>query len=219
MWRKTLRLIALGLFQLLSRFESFGINNIPRKGACIFAANHLGIVDAAMGFVLPERNDINGFVADKHRKNPVLRFLINSIGGIWIRRGEPDRKALRAALDHLQNGGLFGIAPEGTRSPTIGLIKGHIGAAYLADKSGAPVVPIAFHGTEGALKKMFTFQRPALTVRVGEPFHLPPTDPANRAASLEANTDEIMCRIAALLPPEYRGVYSDHRRLKELLAS
>ncbi len=217
MWRKVFQFIMMLIFRSLSRFDAHGLENIPSQGACILAANHLGIVDAAMGYVLPKRTDMTGFVADKHQNNPALRFLINRIGGIWIRRGEPDREALRLALEHLNKGGLFGIAPEGTRSPTIGLIHGKIGAAYLADKAQVDVVPMGFYGSEGALKKIFTLKYPALYVRVGERFRLPASDPANRAQSLEENTDEIMCRIAALLPPEYRGVYADHPRLKELL--
>jgi 1-acyl-sn-glycerol-3-phosphate acyltransferase len=58
-----------------------------------------------------------------------------------------------------------------------------------------------------------------VVVKVGEPFTLPEISRQGRAESLAAYTDEIMCRIAALIPAEYRGVYTDHPRLKELLHS
>ncbi len=64
---------------------------------------------------------------------------------------------------------------------------------------------------------MRRFRRLDITIRVGEPFELPPLDRKNRDASLQANTDEIMCQIAALLPPKYRGVYADYPRVQELL--
>jgi 1-acyl-sn-glycerol-3-phosphate acyltransferase len=79
------------------------------------------------------------------------------------------------------------------------------------------VVPMAITGSENSLKKMFTLQRPRVTVRVGQPFYLPPLERGDRDGSLQRNTGEIMCRIAALLPPAYRGVYANHPRLEELL--
>lgn len=215
LWRRVLRFVALGLFYLLSRFNVGGIENIPRKGPCIMVTNHLGFVDGALGYVIPPRYDVRGFVADKHKLNPFLNWLIPSAGGIWVRRGEADRQALRIALEHLQKGGFFGIAPEGTRSRTGGLQRGHTGAAYLADKSGAVLVPVAFWGSEGAMKKMFTFRRPTIHVQVGKPFHLPPVNPRERAVALERNTDEIMVRIARLLPARYQGYYAGNPRLKE----
>jgi 1-acyl-sn-glycerol-3-phosphate acyltransferase len=217
LWRKTLRFIALGLIYALSRFDVQGIENIPKKGACIMVTNHLGFVDGALGYVIPPRYDVSGFVADIHKQNRFLNWLIPSAGAIWVRRGEPDRQALRAALDHLHKGGLFGIAPEGTRSRTGGLQRAHTGAAYLADKSGVALVPVAFWGSEGAVHKMFTFKHPAIYVRVGKPFRLPPVDPHERTAMLERNTDELMIHIARLLPARYRGFYADHPRLKELI--
>ena len=64
---------------------------------------------------------------------------------------------------------------------------------------------------------MFTFQNPKFQVIVGKPFRLPPLDRKNRDTSLQQNTDEIMCRIAALLPPNYRGVYAGSPRIEELM--
>jgi 1-acyl-sn-glycerol-3-phosphate acyltransferase len=78
-------------------------------------------------------------------------------------------------------------------------------------------VPVGVTGTEGGLKKMFAFQRPKFSAVVGEPFRLPPLDRKNREKSLQGNTDEIMCQIAVLLPPKYRGTYANHPRLKDLL--
>ena len=89
----------------------------------------------------------------------------------------------------------------------------------MADKMQGVIVPIGISGTEGGLGRMFTFQRPKFTVVVGGPYYLAPLDRKNRDASMQRNTDEIMCRIAALLPSAYRGEYAEHPRLKELIAS
>ena len=117
----------------------------------------------------------------------------------------------------LKKGWLLGIAPEGTRSEINALIEAKPGVAFLADKMDGVIVPVGITGTEGGLKKMFTFQKPKFAVTVGEPFTLPAIDREQRELSLLQNTDEIMCRIAILLPPEYRGAYADHPHLNELL--
>jgi 1-acyl-sn-glycerol-3-phosphate acyltransferase len=113
------------------------------------------------------------------------------------------------------------IAPEGTRSRVGSLIEAKPGVSYLASKLDRPIVPVAIVGTEdkvvfGNLKKL---RRSHFTITAGPAFLLPSLPRENRDEALKQYTDEIMCHIAALLPEKYRGVYADHPRLKELLAS
>lgn len=215
--RGTLRSIFRFLFRVLTRLEVKGKDNFPGKGGYILASNHLDLIDAPLIFMLLERQDATALVAKKHQKNPFLRLLINAVGGIWLNRDEADTRALRAARTHLQEGGVLGIAPEGTRSTTGALIPAKTGIAYLAAFADVPIVPVGIWGTENGLKRAFTLKRPKIHVHFGKPFSLPPLDRQVRDESLKHNTDIIMSRIAALLPPEYRGVYADHPRLKELL--
>jgi hypothetical protein len=104
------------------------------------------------------------------------------------------------------------IAPEGTRSRTGALIEGKPGVSYLATRLGEPIVPVAITGTEdkvifGNLKRL---RRSHITLTAGTAFNLPPLPRQNREEILKQYTDEIMCRIAALLPEKHRGVYKDH---------
>jgi 1-acyl-sn-glycerol-3-phosphate acyltransferase len=210
--------IAFGiLFALLARVEVIGEENIPKEGGGIVAPNHLGVIDAPLVFLVVKRNDITALVAKKHQKNPLFKWVVNAADGIWLNREEADTAAVRAARSHMQSGKLLGIAPEGTRSKTGALIPGKTGVAYLADKAGVPIIPSAITGTHNGIRKVFMLKRPKIVIRFGKPFMLSPVDRSNRDASLKRNTDEIMCRIAAMLPPSYRGVYADHPRLKELL--
>jgi 1-acyl-sn-glycerol-3-phosphate acyltransferase len=158
-------------------------------------------------------------VAKKHQKNAFFRLLVNSFNGIWLNREEADAHALRVARDHLKNGGVLGLSPEGTRSPTGALISAKTGVAYLADQASVPIVPVGVAGTYHVMAKILTLRRPRITVHFGEPFKLPPIDRKNKAESLKKNTDEIMCRIAALLPSEFRGVYAEYPRTQELLTA
>jgi 1-acyl-sn-glycerol-3-phosphate acyltransferase len=129
-----------------------------------------------------------------------------------------DRGALDFAVDWLARGNVFAMAPEGTRSSTGALQRGKTGAAYLAHRADVPIVPVAVMGTESMIWDLLRLHRARLTFQVGQPFHLPPLPEEERAQALRQHTDEIMCRIAALLLPEYRGVYAEHSRLQELLA-
>jgi len=205
------------LFRLLTRVEVVGTENLPLEGGYILAANHLSIIEVPLVYCLIKREDVTGLVAKKHQKNFFFRWLVDSMGGIWLNREEADTHALRSASTHLHRGGILGISPEGTRSHTGGLIPAKTGVAYLADWAQAPLIPAAVTGTWKAFAKIALLRRPRITVRFGTPFTLPPLDRRDRATSLRHNTDEIMSRIAALLPPEYRGVYAYHPRLNELL--
>lgn len=215
--RKALRVAMVLLFRLLTRSEVFGLENLPSQGGILLASNHMSRIDPPLIFALLERQDATALVADKYQRNPFMRWLVNSVGGIWLNREEADIDALRVARSHLKGGGLLGIAPEGTRSRVGALIRAKTGAAYLADKAGVPVLPAAITGTDDAFRQLLRLRRPRISIRFGEPFHLPPVERRSREQDLQRNTDEIMCRIAAMLPEKYWGYYAGHPRLKELL--
>jgi len=223
MLHRLIRLIFRGivilLVKLLTRTEVRGLTNIPTEGGVLMTANHLSVVDPALVFMSLNRQDATGFVAKTHQSNLFYRTVVNIVDGIWLNRYEADTQAFRKARTHLKYGGIFGIAPEGTRSSTGTLIPGKIGSAYLADISKVPVQPIAIYGTEGAGHRILRFERPKFHITFGELYTLPPVDRKDREAGYQRNTDEIMCRIAAMLPLTYRGVYADHPRVQELIDS
>lgn len=217
-YAQLLRFIDFGL-KVLCDVHMQGQEKIPRSGPAIVAINHLGFLDPAVGFAAIRRPDLTGWVADKHKKNPLYSFFIRSAHGIWLDRENVDMQALRKALQALKEGRIFGLAPEGTRSPTRAMLPAKEGASYLAISSGAPVYPMAITGTEDSAGDWLRLRKPQITLQVGEPFTLPPLQPGNRQEAMARGTDEIMCRIAVMLPEAYRGVYAQHPRLKELLAA
>ncbi len=216
MLRRFIHFIVSLLVQLLTRVEVIDVDNVPAEGGFILATNHASILDPVLIFVTVQRKDMTALVAKKHQKNLLYRWIVNSVGGIWLNRDDPDTHAIRTARDYLQNGGLLGISPEGTRSPDATLIPAKTGVAYLADVARVPIIPVAIIGTHNGILRAFTLQRPKLSIRFGKPFNLAPVDRRHRDADLERNTDDIMCHIAAMLPPEYHGVYTGHPLLKEL---
>lgn len=218
MLARILRWIFNSAFALLTKRELHGFDNLPPHGPYILAANHLSYFDLPLLYGLVGGPHVTGWAAEKYQHHPLFNPLVRLGGGTFIRRGEVDRKALDFAVDWLKRGNVFGMAPEGTRSKTGMLARGKTGAAYLANLAGAAIVPFAITGTEALWQTLIRLRRPRLTVRVGIPFRLPLLSQAERAADLRRHTDEIMCRIAALLPPAYRGVYANHPRLQELLS-
>jgi 1-acyl-sn-glycerol-3-phosphate acyltransferase len=209
---------------LLARCRLEGKENLPAHGPYLVILNHLSWLDVPLGYALLQGPRVTGWVAEKWEHHWALGPFMRFAGGIFIRRGEVDRQALDAAVAWLKSGGIFGVAPEGTRSASHGLGRGKSGIAYLAHQAQVAIVPMAHFGTEKVMPGWAHLQRGLITVRVGRPIHLPPlpTIPPGgslraQAAALRAQTDEVMCRMAALLPPEYRGAYADHPRLLELL--
>jgi 1-acyl-sn-glycerol-3-phosphate acyltransferase len=186
-----------------------GLENFPKQGPALIAINHLGDADVVLlGAYIPIM--IDGMGKIELNDHWLVGPLFNAYGIIWVHRGRPDRKAMRAVLDGLAQGRMVGLAPEGRQSVIGGLEEGSEGAAFLAIKSGAPIVPIAMTGTEndhiyGHMKR---FKRAPVTLSVGKPFYL--REQADRQAMLREGTRQIMESLANLLPESYRGNYRSH---------
>jgi 1-acyl-sn-glycerol-3-phosphate acyltransferase len=196
-----------------------GLEHLPPAGPYILAANHLAFWDAPIIYGLVGGPNLTGWAAEKYRYNPIWGTILRMGSGVFIERGAVDRDALGAAVAWLRQGKVFGLAPEGTRSKTGGLARGKSGVVFVAHQAGVPIVPLAHFGTERVTRTWLRLRRPEVTVRVGQPFTLPPLPSTERSAQLHEQADLVMCHIAALLPPEYRGVYADHPELRKLLAS
>lgn len=201
------RLIIEILFRLLTRRQLVGLENVRIEPPYIVALNHISVFDTPVMLTL-FRHRIVAFTAEKHRRSPGYGPLLVAMGTIWVRRGEVDRQALREALDWLAQGGVLGVAPEGTRARgPYALQEAKTGIAYLATRANVPVVPVGIAGTEQLKENLPRLRRTHLRIGVGEPIYLP-TNGRARGPQLREYTDLIMGRIAELLPEEYRGFYA-----------
>ncbi len=199
---------------LLLRQELKGLENIPRDGPYLMVVNHLAVADPAMIFLHFPRKMVM-FAADKWKDYPFIGWLANTVGVVWVARGEADREAIKLCLNVLKTDRILGMAPEGTRSRTGALQPGKTGAAYLADRAGVPIVPVGVVGMQNLLPNIKRLRRTRVQMVVGRPFRLPANGRA-KGETLKQYTDEIMCRIAALIPAAYRGAYADHPLLSQL---
>lgn len=208
LYYRFLKTIVRFVFKLFTDWEVVGLENVPPDGPFISVSNHTHWLDPPLIMCsLPRR--VCPLVADKWRRRPVIGQLAASAGAIFIRRGEVDRRALRQAMEAIEQGKVLGIAPEGTRSKTGAMQEGRAGAAYIACLTGMPLLPVGVIGVEKALGELRRLRRPQVKVVIGRPFTLPPLPgkAGGRSQRLREYTTQIMYRIAELLPEEYRGVY------------
>lgn len=211
--RRVLRALLRLLVWLTLRPAVADVEKIPLDRPFLAVTNHLGDADLVLGLAYsPVQAEI---VAKSELYDlPLLGWLMDAYGVIWLHRGQPDRRAVRAVLQAFEQGRAVAIAPEGRESVTGALEEGLNGAAYMALKGEVPIVPIAFTGTEnrrvyGSLRRL---RRTRVSMVVGDAFDLKTGKDYNPEAgqkrAISQGTREIMLRLAALLPPEYRGVYS-----------
>jgi 1-acyl-sn-glycerol-3-phosphate acyltransferase len=221
--RHILRFLTRVLFKLIARIQITGYENLPTSHNFIIASNHLGLVDAMLVYYVLDRWDLCVMVGEKWKEKALFRFIGQHLNFVFIDRFNPDLKALREIIGRMKKGQVLVIAPEGTRSLTGALIEGKPGVSYLAAKLGYPIIPVALTGTPDKvlLGHLKHFQRAPITITAGKTFTLAPlpVESQGRDEALQDYTDEIMCRIAILLPEKYRGVYADHPKLKELLGN
>jgi 1-acyl-sn-glycerol-3-phosphate acyltransferase len=191
------------LFMLVAKVTVTGLERVPLQGGLIACPNHLHWLDSPVLFAwFPRR--ITVFSADKWRGHPVGFLLERIANAIYVDRGAVDRHALRAAERVIGDGGCLAIAPEGTRSRTGGLGPGKDGAAFLAERTQAPVVPVAVCGQERLFHELARLRRPQIRLVIGEALFFGP-----ESGGRTEHTEQIMLSIAHALPAAYRGAYAE----------
>jgi 1-acyl-sn-glycerol-3-phosphate acyltransferase len=191
--------LARFLFRFMMRLEVMGLENVPRQGPVILAANHVTNFDVfPMQFALPR---VIFFMGKAELfKNPVMDLILRNLGGFPIQRGEKDLWALRHAALVLNHGQVLGMFPEGTRSRSRGLAVAKTGAARLAIDSQCPIIPMAVTGSDQFFKRFPDRARVRIKL-------LPALHPKPGENPL-ALTDRLMFTLAQALPDDMRGVYA-----------
>ncbi len=202
-----------------ARYTIYGRENVPENVEGLIAVtNHCSYMDAPMlALCLPQGTRWKLFAARTREHEFITGWLLKKSGSIFIDRTTVDRKGLKEGLDAIKAGYTFGLAPEGTRNKEGIMQKGRNGAAYLAVKSGASVLPVGMVNTElwnvNYPKREITY----LEAHIGEAIAMPDLGRRVRTADLDAYTHYIMIHIAQQVPPRYRGYYADSPALAALL--
>ena len=201
----------------LSRLDVNGRENIPASGPYIVAVNHMSVADTPILFLSFPFVQWRFFAGEKWRSHWLYGPVMGWLGAIYINRGAVDRQALRQALTALDEGHVFGLAPEGSRSKVGAMQEARGGVAYLASRANVPILPVGLVNTDILFANTKRLRRPQITVNIGQPFTLPTLGRRPRAQDMEAYTHYIMVQIAAQLPDRYHGIYADSPALAALL--
>jgi 1-acyl-sn-glycerol-3-phosphate acyltransferase len=197
------------------RIDTADLQKVPMKGPFILISNHTGQIEIPVLFAQLQPRPLTGWAKIESWDNWFLHWLFDLWGVIPVRRGEADINALKLALRALDREVIFCLAPEGTRNKTGKLIRALPGAVILALHSGAPIIAVAHWGGENYLKNLKRLKRTDFHIRVGEPFTINVEGVKVTGEIRQQIVDEMMYRLAKLLPEEYRGEYSDLSKATE----
>jgi len=200
---------AAGISRVLCRVDDEQIAKIPMHGPLILVSNHVNMLEIIVLRPRFRSRRVIGLAKAETWDNRFIGRLFDLWETIPIRRGEPDLGAVRRALGVLKAGRILVMAPEGTRSGDGRLGRGHPGMVTIALRSGAPILPLAFYGGEAVVRNMKRLRRTPFRIVVGEPFTIDSGSERITHNVRQRIADEVMVRIAALLPEAYRGVYAD----------
>jgi 1-acyl-sn-glycerol-3-phosphate acyltransferase len=198
-----------GLTDVICRVDDAQLARVPQHGPLIVVANHINFLDAPVLFSRVHPRRVTGFVKAETWQNPTLGLLFDVWNTIPLERGEADVGAFREGLAALQDGAILAVAPEGTRSGHGRLQRGRPGVVLLALRSGAPILPLVYYGSERFHDNLRRLRRTDFRIVVGQPFYLDARGVKVTQTVRHAMVNEMMYQIAALLPPDYRGVYAD----------
>jgi 1-acyl-sn-glycerol-3-phosphate acyltransferase len=191
---------------LFVRFQVNGLENIPRTGALLVVANHLCVADPPIiGASLRRR--LKFMAKEELFRNWFFSFAVRQFGAFPVYRGSSSRYALHQPGDILRSEGSLVMFPEGKRSRSGGLQTGQPGAALIAYHNRCNVLPVGISGSENIRGLKWIFTRPSVSLNIGVPYRLPEGGHSLSRQQLSEYTDNMMHRIAWLLPEGYRGQY------------
>ncbi|MCK1817651.1 1-acyl-sn-glycerol-3-phosphate acyltransferase [Streptomyces sp. XM4011] len=211
------------LLRLFFRPRVEGLENVPGEGPVVLAGNHLTFIDSVILPLISKRQvhfiGKDEYVTGRSLKGRIMAWFFTGVGMIPVARdgGHGGVAALMTGLRVLEQGKVFGIYPEGTRSPDGRLYRGRTGIARLTLMSGAPVVPFAMIGTDQVqpggkgLPRIGRGRR--ITVRFGTPLDFSRYEGMDRDRYvLRAVTDEVMTEVMRLSGQEYVDMYATKAR-------
>jgi len=198
-----------GLTSTLCRVNAAQLSKVPERGPLILVANHVNFLEIPVLYTRLGSRPVVAFTKAETFDSWFMRSVFDLSKAIPVKRGEVDTTALKCAAQVLETGRILAVAPEGTRSGDGCLQRGQPGVVMLAMRTKAPLLPIAYFGGEAFWRNLPRFKRTDFHVVVGQPFYLDDRGARVTREVRQQMADEIMYQIAALLPPAYRGYYSN----------
>jgi 1-acyl-sn-glycerol-3-phosphate acyltransferase len=200
-----------GLTSLICRIDDTQLARVPSRGPLIIYTNHVNVLEIPIIYTRLHPRPIHGLVYADRWKNRLLGWVLDACESIPLHRGEPDIAALRAGIEHLREGHILIISPEGTRSGHGRLQAAHAGVVTLALHGGAPLLPIAYVGGEHYKENLRRLRRTDFRLVVGPLLRLEPPGARPTREAREQMLNALMCELAALMPEKLRGQFAGPR--------
>ncbi len=194
---------------IICKVDGRQLARVPLVGPLIVIVNHVNFLELPVLYPRVPTDWGIGFSKEENWKNLGYRILFNTWNVIPINRDEVDLTAMRRGLEALAAGYILFVTPEGTRSHHGRLQQGRPGVVMLAQRSGAPVLPIACYGGEKYRDNLRRLRRTDYHIAVGKPFRLNLDGEKVTRQVRQQIVDEMMYQLAALMPPEYHGIYAN----------
>lgn len=202
------------LIRTLLKLDLRGVENVPPHGPLVIAISHSSFIDPVIAGPLVPR-EVTPMTKAEAFDYPVLGWVLKAYGAFPVKRGAADISAFKTALAALRTETAIVIAPEGHRSEDGRLQRGREGAIMLSVRSGAAILPCAVWGGKGFWSNLAHLRRTRMWWYIAEPVVPSVRNPTR--AQMAAMSDELMMRIAEMMPPEIRGYYRDAEVTSHLL--
>jgi 1-acyl-sn-glycerol-3-phosphate acyltransferase len=209
----TINWVLRRFFGSICRIDKKDLNKVPARGPLIIVANHINFLEAPIVISHLDPRPVTGLAKKESWDSPWMGFLFNQWGIISIDREQVDREAFRLAGEALTQEKILAVAPEGTRSGNGCMQQGKPGVVALAVRSKATLLPVGFSGHENFWYNIKHLRRTDFRIRVGKPFRIDTGGEGLSRDARQAIADEIMCKIAELLPADHWGYYQNVGRV------
>jgi 1-acyl-sn-glycerol-3-phosphate acyltransferase len=199
------------VFRIIFKVDTRPLAEVPLHGPAIIVSNHVSTLEGPLLYVFMQPRSLVALAKKELWDYRLTRFAMNLWGSIPVDRENMGRQTMEQCFAVLDKGNILAIAPEGTRSKDGNLQQGKAGVAFIAYKKQVPMIPIATLGFENFSKNIKRLKRTPITLVVGKPFELVQKEGRLDAHGREQLIDEIMMRLAMLMPPSQWGHYSDRK--------
>ena len=197
-----------GLLRVTCRLDREELKKVPHTGPMIIITNHINVLEGPMLYLFMRPRNTIAMAKQELWNHAFTKRIMEWWECIPVNRGMLDRDAMNACFRVLDDEDLLCIAPEGTRSPDGRLQQGKAGTGFIAAKKRVPILPIANFGMEDYLKNFKRLKRTPVSIRVGKPFMVTIDKKRLSAEERQRLTDEMMIRLAKLMPDSYHGFYA-----------
>lgn len=196
-------------FRLFFRIDRSELAKVPQAGPLLMMVNHTSNLEGPMLYAFLQPRPLHALAKQELWEQKFMAYLMDMWKSIPVDRQNMGRSTMDACFKVLEDRHILAIAPEGTRSKDGNLQEGKGGVAFIAHKKDVPMIPVAVMGFPSFSKNIKRLRRTVITIKVGEVFEIVQKGGRIDADTRQALADEIMMRLAIIMPNEMRGHYKD----------